>query len=340
MPPHTTDSDPTSSFAYITIDRNHSDMRLDRFCRGYFPGITQGIVAKAVRTGLIRIDGKKVEIAHRTAKGQELRVPKWMLTPQESTQIETDSAKPAAAPSSKWVATLKAAIIYEDNDILVINKPAGIAVQGGTGIVHSVDSCLPFLTESEEPLRLVHRLDKDTSGILVLAKNRHAAAEYTRYLRERQLEKYYLALVLGNIHPLAGLIQEPIQKQGSKGQEKMVVAKGGDKAETYYKTLDRVGEVASLVQLQPITGRTHQLRVHLAHLGNPIVGDGKYGAAFHLEHPAISSLLEANSKKLHLHAWRLVLPTAQGRKEIVAPLPDLLATSCKALGLMVEAKRR
>ncbi|MDC3234888.1 RluA family pseudouridine synthase [Candidatus Puniceispirillum sp.] len=295
--------------------------RLDRFLRRTFPGLRQGQIERMVRNGLIRLDGAKVKAATKIRAGQAVRLP--------SVMPETVPVHPVPAPRIVASGSLRQQLddmfLAEGKGWLALNKPSGLAVQGGTGTHQHIDGMLKAISDDNASrLRLVHRIDKDTSGVLLLAKTIEAARSLTEAFQKQRLEKTYLAVVAG-LPPKAGSIRVPILKLGGKAGEKMLVHEDGQSAQTLYRRLDHAGRKIALMALRPLTGRTHQLRVHMAHLGNPICGDGKY--AGDNAHPG-----GIIARRLHLHAWQLKL--ADG-KAITAPISPHMKASLDDLGMVV-----
>ncbi|MEC7237546.1 MAG: RluA family pseudouridine synthase [Pseudomonadota bacterium] len=293
--------------------------RLDRYLRRLVPGLTQGPVEKMLRSGLIRLDGAKAKPATRLEAGQELRLPPHL----RDAPVPAAPAKPKASPQLRR--QFEAMRIAEGDDWIAINKPSGLAVQGGSGTNRHVDGMLQALAEGDDDrMRLVHRIDKDTSGLLLLAKDRPAARRLTRAFQQQEMEKTYLALVTG-APPEAMEMRGALLKRGGAGGEMMAVDPGGQPAHSSLCLIDAAGVRMALVALRPRTGRTHQLRVHMAHAGHPIVGDGKYGGA-------ASHVGGVVAARLHLHAWRRRLPDGTN---LQAPLPDHFRGSLATLGLAV-----
>jgi 23S rRNA pseudouridine955/2504/2580 synthase len=296
------------------VATEEGDTRLDRWFRRHFPALTQGALQKMLRTGQVRVDGKRAETSTRLAAGQEIRIPPLPAGPapvraRAPTQVDARERK-----------ALEAMVIHRDAELLVLDKPHGLPVQGGPGIARHLDGMLDALRfDAADRPRLVHRLDKDTSGVLVLARSVAAAAKLAAAFRGRDVEKTYWAVTVGEPTPPAGRIDLPLVRQGGPRGERRAAAEPGDKdaarAVTDFRTLDAVRRRAAWLELAPITGRTHQLRVHCAEaLGCPILGDGKYGGA--------GAHLEGLPGQLHLHARALRLPhPAGGVLEIAAPLP-------------------
>lgn len=295
-----------------TVAAEEADLRLDRWFRRHFPQLTQGALQKMLRTGQIRVDGKRAEASTRLAAGQEVRIPPLPEGPPPA-------APPRPPVSERDARELQSLVLYRDNSVIVLDKPHGLPVQGGPGIVRNLDAMLDALRfgEEERP-RLVHRLDRDTSGVLVLARTPAAAAELARAFRGRDVEKTYWAVVVGEPSPREGRIDIALAKLGGpRGERTQAVddPKQGVRAITDFRTLDAAKRRAAWLELVPLTGRTHQLRVHCAEgLGCPILGDGKYGGA--------AAHLEGLPGALHLHARALRLPHPEGGVlEVAAPLP-------------------
>lgn len=299
----------------LEIREDEAGLRLDRWFHRRFPDLAHGRLEKLLRTGQVRVDGARAKSNQRLEAGQEVRVPP--LGPEGETK---PPAKLAVRPEDARLA--REAVLHRDEDVIVLNKPPGLAVQGGTGTVRHLDAMLDALRFGrEERPRLVHRLDRDTSGVLVLARSSKAAAFLASAFRGRNARKLYWALVAGGPRPAQGRIDAPLAKLAGAGRggEAMAAvdpnaAENARPAVTLYDTVERAaGRVAWLV-LMPLTGRTHQLRVHCALIGTPIVGDGKYGGE--------AARVEGLSPRLHLHARKIVLPhPSGGRLEVSAPLP-------------------
>lgn len=305
-----------------------NDIRLDRWFKRHMPYIQHALLQKALRKGLVRLDGRKADASTRIAQGQVLSMPdEWKHAPKEEAPRKP-TAK-AEEISSRAIRDLEQHILFEDRFMLVLNKPAGLAVQGGTGQKESVDAILKAraLAKGQEPPRLVHRLDRDTSGVLVLGKTANAAAELAQAFARKQAEKFYWALVLRVPDIEAGTIDLPLAKKALGKDSKFEKVQGdeedGKRAVTHYQVIDHAARKLAWVELMPVTGRTHQLRVHMAAIGHPILGDGKYGgseAFFDGDHIP---------KKLHLHARRLVLPLKGRTLTFEAPLTGHMKQSWK-----------
>lgn len=305
------------------VARDEDGMRLDRWFATHFPQISFGHLQKMIRTGQVRVDKGRVKTSTRLEAGQVVRIP----------PVEDAPAKPAAAPpSSKDALFLRSLILYEDDDIYVFNKPHGLASQGGTGTKRHMDGLLKSLPNKKgETPRLVHRLDRDTSGCLVVAKTKAAASHFGAVFRSRSARKIYWAIVAGNPQPKQGRISCFLAKQATPDGEQMVVVENGHPgavhSTSYYSVTDIAGRRFAWVTLKPVTGRTHQLRVHMAQLGTPIIGDPRY---FNIENWEPAPGL---GEGLHLHARRIALPLRNGKRlDISAPLPPHMQQSFDALG--------
>lgn len=308
----------------VTVTPDESDLRLDRWFQRRFPDVGHGRLEKLLRTGQVRVDGKRAKAGQRLEAGQAIRVPPLGERPE-----------PAPRPKSKPVGeeearALRDSILYRDEDVLVINKPAGLAVQGGTNLDQHLDAMLDLLRyEAKDRPRLVHRLDKDTSGVLLLGRSAFAAAKLAAAFRSREARKCYWALVVGVPKYPQGRIDAPLAKMGGGrlGDKVAVDEEEGRRAVTYYRVVDKVLRKAAWLEMEPRTGRTHQLRAHAALLGTPIQGDGKYGGKeAYLAGQGIS-------RKLHLHARALMLPhPRQGVIRVVAPLPPHMVASFAFFG--------
>jgi len=276
------------------------------------------------------VNGKRADSKDRLQAGQSIRIPPLRL----------DAPKVASKLSEaeeKTLAALKAMILYEDDDVMVLNKPAGLAVQGGSGTTRHVDQMLEVMRDAKgQKPRLVHRLDKETSGCLLVAKTRFAASHLTGAFRHRSARKIYWALVAGVPKPKQGRISTYLAKEESEEDSIMRIAEHGDEgashAVTYYAVVETAAQTLAWVSLKPVTGRTHQLRAHMAHIGYPIVGDPKY---FQIENWELPGGLQ---NKLHLLARRIAVPHPRGGViDVTAPLPPHMQQTWNLLGL--DAKR-
>lgn len=314
-----------SGVQHRTITEDEADLRLDRWFKRHFPALTHGRLEKLLRKGQVRVDGKRAKSNQRLEPGQDLRIPPLPGTDEDRPRPPSKSAK----PDESLVKDLLNSILFEDDTVLVINKPAGLATQGGSGVKQHVDGALDALNRgNKERPRLVHRLDKDTSGVLVLGKTAKAAAELTAAFRKRETEKLYWAIVVGCPEVPDGTLEGAVSKQGGpKGERMQIDAEDGKHAITDFKVISSAAGKVSWLDLRPRTGRTHQLRVHCTGMGTPILGDGKYGgrAAFLSDLPG--------AKKLHLFARALHLPR-QGKKDLVitAPVPPHMAETFRYFG--------
>lgn len=310
----------------FTVGEDDAGARLDRWFKRHLPQIGFATVSRWARTGQIRVDGKRAKPEDRLEAGQLIRVPPGGET----------AAKPAPARralSEEDRAAARDMVILETPAALVLNKPPGLATQGGTKTTKHVDGLLDAFVEGDKPRpRLVHRLDKDTSGVLLIARTPGSAAFFSRRFSGRSAKKVYWALVVGVPEVREGTIDAALAKQPGSGGEKMHVDhEGGQPARTRYRVVDKVSDKAAWLELEPLTGRTHQLRVHCAAMGHPIVGDGKYGGqdAF---------LTGSVSRKMHLHARRLVIDAPGGEEiDATAELPEHFAASMAQLGFSESA---
>ncbi|MDT9599231.1 RluA family pseudouridine synthase [Sphingosinicella rhizophila] len=306
----------------FTVAADDDGVRLDRWFKRNLPDASFNIVSRWARTGQLRVDGKRAAPGDRVEAGQIIRVP-----PAEAPAAPRPKADRRALTEDQ-VAFVNEMVIHRDDQAIVVNKPPGLATQGGTRTIEHLDGLLDGLAdEAGARPKLVHRLDKDTSGVLLVARTARAAAFFSKSFSGRTARKVYWALVIGVPEVKDGLVDLPLAKQPGSGGEKMHVDEAeGQAARTRYRVIERAGSRAAWVELQPHTGRTHQLRVHMAAIGHPIVGDGKYGGqeAF---------LTGAISRKLHLHARRLRIDHPDGgRIDVMADLPAHFAESMANLG--------
>jgi 23S rRNA pseudouridine955/2504/2580 synthase len=314
----------------ITVTDQDGELRLDRWFRRHYPDLAHGRLEKLLRTGQVRVDGKRAKSGDRVSPGQAIRVPPLGTSSGEA----PDSHAPRAVRSNaRDEEALRDLVIHRDEHAIVLNKPAGLAVQGGSNTTRHVDGLLDGLRfGNDERPRLVHRLDKDTSGVLLIARSAAAAAFFTRAFRDKTTRKTYWAIVVG-LPPLRqGKIDLSLTKGGAKGRERVHADDDGKDAVTYYTVIDSAGERASWLALLPLTGRTHQLRAHCAAIGTPILGDGKYGgAAAHLAGGAAVH-------RLHLHARALEIPHPAGfTLRVTAPLPPHMKRMWEFLGFAADA---
>lgn len=304
------------------VNDDEDGMRLDRWFATHFPQLGFGRLQKLIRNGEIKVDKAKVTTSTRLSPGQTVRIP-----PID----DAETVKPVKLNDAD-AEFLRGLILYEDEDIYVFNKPHGLAVQGGSGTKRHLDGMLKSLPNKKgEAPRLVHRLDRDTSGCLVVAKTKQAASHFGNVFRSRSARKIYWAIVAGNPHPQQGEISCFLARQSTEDGEQMVVVRNGapnaQHSLSYYSTTDTASKRFAWVTLKPVTGRTHQLRVHMAQLGTPIIGDPRY---FNIENWQGAPGL---SEGLHLHARRIAIPLRNGKRlDISAPLPPHMRQSFETLG--------
>ena len=299
-------------------------MRLDRWFKTHYARLPHSRLEKLLRTGQVRVDGGRAKASTRLAAGQTVRVPPL-----------PDVAPPPGPKHALSKADrdfLASITLYEDDDLLVVNKPPGIAVQGGTKTTHHIDRLLEGLGDGPETrLRLVHRLDRDTSGVLVIAKRRSVAAKLGRAFQTRSVRKIYWALLHGVPRPPQGKVEAALVKASGPEGDRVRKARAGEQdvaqsAVTHYAVVDRAGQQVAFVSLKPVTGRQHQLRAHMAILGHPILGDEKYHGD--------KDLPEGIPNKLHLHARRISFPhpSGEGVVDVTAPLPEHMARTFADFG--------
>jgi len=329
------------------VKADEKGLRLDRWFKAHFPDLSFGHLQKLLRTGQVRVDGARAKTNTRLEPGMAVRVPpleKGGKHEEDNGEGATGRSSRPLKPPSKMgdaksdAAFLKSITLYEDREVLVLNKPFGLAVQGGSGTTRHIDGMLEALRgrDGQKP-RLVHRIDKDTAGILLIAKTRLAAATLAKTFRSRAARKIYWALVAGVPRPRQGRISTYLAKGAGEGGELMRVAKHGEDeashAVTYYAVVEQAAQKLSWLSLKPVTGRTHQLRAHTAHIGHPIVGDPKYFSIENWELPG------GMQNRLHLLARRLVIPHPKGEGviDVTAPLPPHMEQSWNLLGFDAKA---
>jgi 23S rRNA pseudouridine955/2504/2580 synthase len=302
-----------------------ADIRVDRWFRRHYPQVGHGRLEKLLRTGQVRVNGGRVKASTRLATGQKVRVPPL---PDEPAARPPREVAPPSREDAEW---LRGLVIHRDDDIIAINKPPGLPVQGGTKVERHLDGMLDALRfEASERPRLVHRLDKETSGVLVLARSVEAAAWLARAFRGKDVIKTYWALVAGVPQPRRGRIDLAVAKRASDedaGERVRPDPEDGKPASTLYAVVDNASRTAAWLALRPLTGRTHQLRVHCAALGTPILGDAKYGGS--------KAFLRGlpDGKVLQLHAYSIVVPRRSGRSlSLAAPLSDAARGAWSFLG--------
>ena len=320
-----------ASTSTIQVEEDENGLRLDRWFRQRFPGLSHGPLEKLLRTGQVRVDGKRAKANARVEAGQSIRIP-----PQLQSLTASRDKFPAqtelSAADRKFIQGL---VIHEDSKVIGLNKPSGLATQGGSGITRHIDGLLEGLRgEKRQRPRLVHRLDRDTSGVLLVARTQPAAAALSKSLRRRDAQKIYWALTIGVPKPPGGVIKLALAKEAGFGKagrdERMAPAEAGEQgaksAVTHYAVIGTAADEYAWVALKPITGRTHQIRAHLAAIGTPIVGDFKYGG----EKAKGRGELE---NRLHLHARSIDIAHPDGgRLKIVAPLPPHMARAWHLFG--------
>jgi 23S rRNA pseudouridine955/2504/2580 synthase len=313
----------------VLVTADEANMRVDRFLESRFPGLSFSHIQRIVRKGQLRVNGKRADSKDRLEEGQSVRIPPLKLDAPKAAASFSEAAK-------KTHNALKDMILFEDDDVMVLNKPAGLAVQGGSGITRHVDEMLETMRDAKgQRPRLVHRLDRETAGCLLVAKTRFAATALTGSFRHRSARKIYWALVAGVPKPKQGRISTYLAKEESEEDSIMRVAAHGDEgashAVTYYAVVETSAAKLAWVSLKPVTGRTHQLRAHMAHIDHAIVGDPKY---FNKENWQLPGGLQ---NRLHLLARRIVIPHPRGGFiDATAPLPPHMLQSWNLLGLEAD----
>jgi len=307
----------------VEVQADDGVARIDRWLRRRYPHLTQGQVEKLIRTGQVRVDGARVKASDRVSPGQSVRIPPL---PEQAERLP-------AGVNPKDAHFIRALVIHRDSDVIVLNKPAGIAVQGGAKTSRHIDGMLDGLMfDAEKRPKLVHRLDRDTSGCLVLARHPRAAAFLGEAFRDRDTDKIYWAIVAGSPRPKVGELRSWMRKAPGPrdaDREMMVAAKQTDEgsvhAVTQYAVISEAAQRAAWVSLRPVTGRTHQLRFHMAGFGHAIAGDPKYKS----DRPTPNDL----QSQLHLHARAIRLPHPSGGElNVTAKLPPHIKTAFDLLG--------
>jgi 23S rRNA pseudouridine955/2504/2580 synthase len=318
-----TSSKATSDVRQFSVGPDDDGIRLDRWFKRHLPDTSYTTVAKWARTGQLRVDGARAKPGDHVVTGQAIRVP-----PAEPVRVDAPVKRERPPLSDDEITFAQEMVIHRDAQAIVLNKPPGLATQGGTKTIEHVDGLLDALQDDLDGRpKLVHRLDKDTSGALLIARTTRAAAYFAKSFSSRTARKTYWALVVGVPSIEDGMIELPIAKQPGTGGEKMHVdEKEGSPARTRYRVIEMAGTTTAWLELIPHTGRTHQLRVHLAAIGHPIVGDGKYGGQ--------AAFLTGNiSRKMHLHSRRIRIDHPDGGEiDVQAELPTHFAESLKQLG--------
>lgn len=310
-----------------SVSGDEEGMRLDRWFKAHYPSLGFGRLQKLLRSGQVRVDGKRAKTNQRLGEGQTVRIPPISDSPPE----------PRQERSSPDLKALREMSLHEDDAVLVLNKPAGLAVQGGPGLTRHVDGMIGALASADgQRPRLVHRLDRETSGVLLIAKTRLAAKALAESFKARDTRKIYWGLVAGVPKPRQGRVSTWLKKQEGPDGERMYSTlqrkAGAVHAVSQYAVVEQAAHKLSWLVLQPVTGRTHQLRVHAAEIGHPIVGDGKY---FNIENWELPGGIQ---NRLHLHARSIAIPHPNGGVlEISAPLPDHMQQSWNLLGLDTQA---
>jgi 23S rRNA pseudouridine955/2504/2580 synthase len=328
--PPATKPKPVETVRVASVD---AGLRLDRWFKAHYPEVGFGFLQKLLRSGQVRVDSKRVEASLRLEAGQEVRVP---LAARGKAKVVIASEAPDAPVTHRADrGFIESLILYEDEHVLVLNKPFGLAVQGGSGTTRHLDGLLAGMVDrfGDRP-RLVHRLDRDTTGVLLVAKHRQAAAKLGRIFQTRSAAKTYWALVRGVPTPRQGKIEAALVKATDKhGDDRVRKARPGEQEEamhatTHYSVIDRVSHKAAWVSLKPVTGRQHQLRAHMDYIKHPIIGDPKYMRGEH-------GLQVAIPQQLHLHARRLIIPhpITGATLDVTAPLPPHMQASWEMLGL-------
>jgi 23S rRNA pseudouridine955/2504/2580 synthase len=309
----------------VAVSADETGMRLDRFLEARFPGLSFSHIQRIIRKGELRVNGRRAQPKDRLQAGQAVRIPPLRLD-------EPRPRSPAQAADAETRSFLASITLFEDADVLVLNKPMGLAVQGGSGTTRHLDGLLEVMRDAKgQRPRLVHRLDKDTAGCILVAKTRFAAAALAKSFRSRAARKIYWALVAGVPKPRQGRISTYLAKEEREDESLMRVARHGEEgashAVTYYAIVDTAARELAWLSLKPVTGRTHQLRAHMAHIGHPIVGDPKY---FTKENWQLPGGLQ---NRLHLLARRIVVPHPRGGTiDATAPLPPHMLQSWNLLG--------
>jgi 23S rRNA pseudouridine955/2504/2580 synthase len=315
------------------IDSEDDGIRLDRWFRRHYPAVTHGLLEKLLRKGEVRLDGRRVKAADRVGAGQTVRLPPQVIHAKAPQKADTPAPQ-------KPMGSLADRILYMDKHVIVLDKPPGLATQGGSGLTRHVDGMLDSLKfERSSRPKLVHRLDRDTSGVLLVARTAQSASGLAEALRHRDASKVYWALVRGVPPKSHGIIKAALAKEGGHGpygrDERMAVSEEDDAkfALTEYVVMATAGHDFAWVAARPVTGRTHQIRVHLASLGTPIVGDFKYGGADVRGRGDIAD-------KLHLHARSIDIGRPDGgRLQVTAPLPPHMLKSWQLLGFDSDDRR-
>ena len=325
-----------SGIEHIRVGADEGGMRLDRWFKVHYPGLGFGALQKLLRSGQVRVDGGRVKSDARVQPGQMVRIPPM--------DVDAKKAGPIAGKDLKHAGDyelLQRMVLHEDDKVIVLNKPAGLAVQGGSGVTRHIDQMLEaWVNPKGEKPRLVHRLDRDTSGVLVIARTRGAAQKLTAAFRERDTKKTYWSLVKGVPRKHEDKVSTWLVKEQTPDGDRMRIAKhgeeGADHAVSYYRVLETAAQTLAWLEMEPYTGRTHQLRVHALHIGHPIIGDPKY----FIDDPNWD-VPGGIQKRLHLHARHIDIPhPSGGRLRVTAPLPPHMVQSWNLLGFDMDNGRR
>lgn len=311
------------------VEGDEAGMRLDRWFKTHYPGLGFGPLQKLLRSGQVRVDGGRVKSETRLQPGQSVRIPPLGVDEKKAGPLTGKTIRHQDDGD-----VLRQMLLHEDEKVFVFNKPSGLAVQGGSGVTRNVDDMLEaWRSRKGEKPRLVHRLDRDTAGVLVVARTRGAAQALTTAFRERETRKTYWSLVMGVPRRSEGKISTWLVKEPTEDGDRMRIAahgeRGADHAISYYRVIETAGQKLTWLEMEPYTGRTHQLRVHALHLGTPIVGDPKY-----YQHDLNREFPGGMQKRLHLLARRIIVPHPDGgRLDVSAPLPPHMVQSWNLLGL-------
>ncbi|WP_457790149.1 23S rRNA pseudouridine(955/2504/2580) synthase RluC [Pseudomonas sp. PL-6] len=314
----TTPASPTSGVQLIEVAPELAGQRIDNFLRTQLKGVPKTLIYRILRKGEVRVNKGRIKPEYKLQAGDIVRVPPLRLA-------ERDEPEPLA---QGLLERLEAAIVYEDKALIVLNKPAGIAVHGGSGLNYGVIEAFRQLRPEAKDLELVHRLDRDTSGLLMIAKKRSMLRHLHEALRGDGVDKRYMALVRGHWATAKKQVNAPLQKSNLRSGERMVEVDGeGKEALTLFRVLRRFGEFATLVEAKPVTGRTHQIRVHAKHAGHSIAGDSKYG-----DDDFTREIRELGGKRLFLHAYALTVPLPEGGElRLEAPVDEMWARTLERL---------
>ena len=303
--------------------------RVDRWFKDHYPHVPFGRLQKSMRTGEIRLNGKRVKGNERIDTGDEIRVPPF--PPADGSAPASKPKRPSLSPD--LVAEVRSWILYQDDDLIVLNKPPGLATQGGSGQGNKhLDAYLDAFDRVDGiRAKLVHRLDKDTSGAILIARTTKSAGFLAKAFQSRTADKRYLAVSVGVPDPKSGEVRLKMEKApGATGEKMIVDDENGKPSRTLFSVVDHAGKTTALVALKPLTGRTHQLRLHLSTIGCPIVGDGKYGGQE-------AYLTGSISRKLHLHSHQLIIDHPKGGQLTVsAPLPRHMQETLDSLGFTLQ----